>query len=123
MPRDPFKPVNTRSGPERIIQDEWLKYLRAREWFVLETHGNMYQQGFPDLYITHLKYRQRWVEIKNLDGSFSFTQAQLDTFPRLSAHGSPIWVLGSCCDSEYAKLWRPENWHHYLPYVGIKKIH
>lgn len=85
-----------------------------RKWHVMETHGNMFQSGFPDLFITHHQYRHRWVEVKNTEGSFRFTPAQLHHFPLMSAHGTPIWVVGPWSEIEYQKLFQPENWHIYL---------
>lgn len=112
---EPFKARGTRrNGPESQIQKAWISFLTIRGWHVMVTHGNMYQSGFPDLYITHYTYRHRWVEIKN-PGQYVFTPAQLKNFPLMSANGSPIWILGEVSDFEYKKLWRPENWHTYLP--------
>lgn len=105
--------VNKKRGPERIIQDNIMGMLRMRGWFVLETHGNMYQSGFPDLYATHSRYGARWVEVKN-PVAYSFTPAQLDTFPKLAANGSGVWVLVDHSDAEYEKLWHPPNYHIYL---------
>lgn len=107
------KIINNKIGPEAIIQQEILKYLRFREWFCMETHGNMYQRGLPDLYITHRKYGCRWLEIKQPKG-YSFTPAQLESFPLLCANGSGVWIMCAATDSEYEKLWIPCNWHVYL---------
>lgn len=80
----------SRGKPERVIQNAIIKMLRIHEWYVMETHGNMYQQGFPDLYATHSRYRQRWIEVKN-PKKYKFTPAQLECFPKLTAHVTPIW--------------------------------
>lgn len=109
---DPFTP-KSRVGPEAKIQEDIIKYLRFRGWYVKETHGNMYQSGFPDLYCSHVKYRQRWVEVKN-PLQYSFTSAQRENFPLMSANGSPIWILTAATEDEYRKLWCPENWHVYI---------
>lgn len=110
---DSFKGKRYKYGPERIIQDAIIKMLRGYGWYVMETHGNMYQRGFPDLYTTHSQYRMRWVEIKNPD-KYQFTPAQLECFPKMSANGSPIWVLTAPTKFEYDKLFGPENWYQYL---------
>jgi hypothetical protein len=100
-------------GPERIIQDALIDYLRVREWHVMETHGNVYQQGFPDLYAVHYRYRQRWIEVKN-PLKFSFTPAQLDNFPIISRVAG-IWILTAATEFEYKKLFGAPNWYSYLP--------
>lgn len=84
-----------------------------------ETHGNMFQKGFPDLYATHVKYRQRWIEIKQPVG-YSFTAAQLEDFPLLEANGSPIWIMTAATETEYLKLWKPSNWSFYLMAMNIR---
>lgn len=73
----------------------------------------MFQQGFPDLYITHRSYGTRWVEVKNLK-AYAFTPAQLKTFPLMVAHGSGVWVMVAATEEEYQKLFKPCNWWHYL---------
>jgi hypothetical protein len=105
--------VNVHKGPEAKIQIDIVKYLRQREWFVKETHGNAFQSGFPDLFATHSKYFARWIEVKN-PVSFSFTQAQYVDYPKFCANGSPIWILTAATDAEYAKLFKPANFSEYL---------
>lgn len=107
------KKIPGRKGPERIIQDALLKFLRGREWMVKETHGNMYQSGFPDLYCHHRRYGQRWIEVKN-SKSYKFTPAQMEWFPIFSASNCGIWILTDATEQEYKKLWSPPNWHTYL---------
>lgn len=104
---------STKTGPEAKIQQEIISFLRMRGWLVKETHGNMFQSGFPDLYCSHPKYGMRWIEVKNQE-SYSFTPAQLIDFPLLSAHGTSIWILVAASEEEYAKLWKPANWYVYL---------
>lgn len=110
---DNFTPKRHKRGPERKIQDAVIKMLRGYGWYVMETHGNMFQSGFPDLYATHSQYRMRWVEIKN-PIKFQFTAAQLECFPKLSAHGTPIWILTAATKTEYDKLFKSENWWQFL---------
>lgn len=110
---EPKAIVNTRRGPERIIQDKIIAFLRARGWFVRETHGNVYQNGFPDLFCAHPRYGQRWVEVKNLK-KFAFTAAQIETFPQFVAHGSGVWIMTDATEVEYEKLFKPCNWWQYF---------
>lgn len=104
---------NFNAGPERKIQDAIIAKLTLDGWFVMETHGNMFQQGFPDLYACSRRYGSRWIEVKN-PTAYKFTPAQLRTFPRLQAEGIGVWVLVSDADSEIAKLFKPANWYCYL---------
>lgn len=78
----------------------------------METHGNLYQRGFPDLYCTHPKHKQRWIEVKNPD-NYSFTPAQLENFPLISK-GAGIWILVAATQDEYKKLFQAPNWWKYL---------
>lgn len=109
-----FKPkTNVHDGPEAKIQGAIVKYLRHREWFVKETHGNAFQSGFPDLYATHSLWRQRWIEIK-YPYAFKFTDAQVRDYPKFNANGSPVWIMTAAWDEEYDKLFRPSNLQEYM---------
>jgi hypothetical protein len=107
------KIITARAKPEAIIQADFTKFLRERKWFVKSTHGNMYQSGFPDLYTAHRMYGQRWVEVKN-PAHFYFTDAQMETFPLLNAHGVGVWVIIAATEEEYKKLFGPQNWYFYI---------
>lgn len=107
------KVFHNKHGPEYRIQKEIIDFLTVRGWYVLVTHGNMFQAGFPDLYCTHYKYGARWVEVKN-PLKYVFTPAQLECFPKLSANGTRIWILTAATDSEYQKLFASPNWHSYI---------
>ena len=100
-------------GPERVIQDAVTVMLEKMDWLVLETHGNAFQMGFPDLYVAHYTLGTRWVEIKNPE-AYSFTPAQLQTFPKLLSKGVGIWIMGYADDYEYQKLFQPPNWTEFL---------
>ncbi len=99
--------------PEAALQEELIKMLRYKGWFVKPTHGNMFQSGFPDLFCTHTRYGQRWVEVKLPVGS-KFTAAQLEDFPKICANGSGVWILIAATESEYGKLFQKFNWFWYL---------
>ena len=107
------KTFRSKRGPEAKIQDAIINMLRMKGWYVMKTHGSMYQSGFPDLYATNTKYGARWIEVKNKD-HYSFTPAQCDCFPKLSANGTRIWILVGATESEYNKLFGPENWFMYM---------
>lgn len=114
---DPLK-LKDRTGPEAKIQGDIVNRLRTMEWFVKETHGNMFQSGLPDLFAAHIKYGSRWIEVKN-PLSFSFTPAQTIDFPKMSAAGVGIWILFSHSDHEMMKLFKPANWYS----VYYNKVH
>ena len=104
------KIYNRKKGPEAKIQEDIIKFLRQRGWFVKPTHGNMYQHGLPDLYIAKRRYGTRWVEVKN-PVSFKFTPAQWEDFPRMVAEGVRIWVMVAATEKEYQKLFdKPNLW-------------
>ena len=104
---------NVKKGPEAKIQEDIIKMLRERGWFVKPTHGNMYQHGLPDLFIAKRRYGSRWVEIKNL-ASFKFTPAQWEDFPRMVAEGVGIWILVAATEAEYQKLFQKPNLWIYM---------
>lgn len=104
---------NYKEGPERKIQNALMRFLTDRGWYVIETHGNMYQRGLPDLFATHQRYGGRWIEVKNAD-QFCFTPAQLETFPKFTSNGTGIWILVAANQEEYEKLFKPANWGFYL---------
>jgi hypothetical protein len=119
---EPFIPRRSRKdGPEAKIQGDIIDFLRIREWFVKPTIGNAFQYGFPDLFCTHFRYGHRWVEVKN-PAKYAFTPAQLETFPKLCAHGSGVWVMVAATEYEYKKLFAPANWYAYLSIMteGVK---
>lgn len=112
-----MEPIKLREGkgPEAKIQEALVNFLKIRGWYTMETHGNMYQSGFPDVYATHSKFGARWIEVKlpEMKGS-KFTPAQLDCFPKLIANGTRIWVLTAANETEYQKLFKASNLWVYL---------
>lgn len=107
---------------ERQIQDRIMAYLKARDWFVKETHGNMFQYGFPDLYATHTMYGARWIEVKRPYPNYSFTAAQMENFPKFTAYGAGIWIMTEANGDEYDKLFKPHNWYSYVLLLGGKAV-
>lgn len=109
-----MEPVRIREkyGPEHKIQQALIKFLELRGWHVMETHGNLFQRGFPDLYTVHPVHKQRWIEVKN-PTSYSFTVAQKEHFPIIHAVVG-IWILVAATEEEYKKLFAPPNWEKYL---------
>ena len=103
--------------PESVLQDQIVKFLKMRDWYCKETHGNMYQSGFPDIYACHKRYGARWIEVKMPTG-YSFTPAQIDTFPEFAAKGIGVWILTAATEYQYNLLFGPPNWHMFL---GVMK--
>ena len=96
--------------------------LEHRGWKVYNIHGNMYQAGLPDRYITHGTYSPRWVEYK-IEGH-SFTKAQRVVFPQLIAHNVPLYLIEGtdfrgiegkdALHRAYKKLFGAPNCAYYL---------
>ena len=107
-----MKKIRPKHGPEYVIQRDIMKYLRQRGWWVERMHGNMYQKGIPDLYITHLKFGQRWLDVKN-PASWQYTKAQCQKWPVWHSYGIGIWILVAATEEEYDKLFKPPNWQDY----------
>lgn len=104
-----------KKGPEHKIQEEIVKMLRYKEWFVKVMVGNSYQFGIPDLWASHYSYGSRWIEVKLPDMKGSrFTAAQLEDFPKICANGSGVWILTGATRSEYLKLFNKPNFAYYL---------
>jgi len=112
--------------PEGKIRGALVMFLRARVWHVMITHGNAYQQGFPDLFICHSRYGHRWIDVKN-PKNYSFTPAQMENWPKMCANGSGVWILTAATEEEYKKLFGPANWWTYTMAwkehnPGVRKI-
>ena len=109
-----MNPMNLRSrhGPEWRIQQALIAYLSVRDWCVEVTNGNIYQVGFPDLFLAHKTYGTRWVDCKNPD-RYTFTPAQKIKWPLWDSYGVGIWIITGATDIEYAKLMGPPNWRDY----------
>ena len=99
-------------GPEWKIQRDLIRFLRARGWMVEVTQGNMFQVGFPDLYIAHKKHGQRWIDVKS-PVRYTFTKAQRRKWPIWERYGIGIWILVAPTEEEYDKLWKPPNMRQY----------
>lgn len=94
------KRIKSRNDPEAQIRDDIKTFLSNRGWYVKTTHGGMFQAGFPDLWATHKHYGGKWLEVKlpGMRGSV-FTKAQIECFPQLVAHGTPIWIVTEASQS------------------------
>ena len=99
-------------GPEHKIQRDLIEYLVARGWMVEHTHGNLYQTGFPDLFIAHYKWGTRWIDVKN-PKKYSFTKAQRQKWPEWEAKRVGIWILTAASQDQYDLLFAPPNWRKF----------
>lgn len=104
--------LQKRNRPEAKIQEAIENKLKVHNWFVKSTHGNIYQQGFPDLYCAHQMYGQRWAEVKN-PAHYSFTPAQRRDFLLMAAAGVGIWLLTSA-DQVPDIFFKPPNLIFFL---------
>lgn len=116
--------LRIKDNPEKQIQVAMNKYLTLMGWYVMSTHGSMFQAGFPDTWATHSKYGGRWIEYKlpGMKGS-RFTPAQLECFPKLAANGTAIYILTGATDEEYQKLFKPSNFSYYFHLSTFKTGH
>jgi len=101
-------------GGEAKIQNDMIEFMTLRGWLCRILHCNMYQVGLPDTFCAHRKLGQRWIEFKCLERHWSFTPAQLQSFPELQKHGVGIWILTGATEEEYSKLFQPPNWWQFL---------
>lgn len=99
-------------GPEWFIQRDLKRFLKDRGWHVEQTHGNLYQTGFPDLYCFREDFRERWIDCKSPD-KYTFTKAQKIKWPIWDACGIGIWILTAANQAEYDRLFQPPNWRDY----------
>lgn len=106
---DPIKAIQ-RNNLEYRIEKEIIEVLEHNGWLVEKIHGNIHQQGLPDLIACHRDYGVRFIEVKrpNMTGS-SFTPAQLRKFPAFAQNGMPIYILCDSTPNEIAKLRQPPN--------------
>lgn len=107
-----MKKIRSRHGPEYKIQADFIKFLRARGWWVERLVGNAFQRGVPDLYIAHPEFGQRWLDIKN-PIAYEYTKAQIQKWPVWDQYGIGIWIITAATEEEYDKLWKPPNWKLY----------
>lgn len=117
---DVLLPTSIKKGElEASIQHNIVRKLRTHEWLVRRVACNAENKGWPDLYAMHHKYGPRWIEVKrpNFKGS-RWTSDQIKCFPRMNQNGSPIWILTSDSDTEYTKLFRPQNFSMYFMLHG-----
>lgn len=102
------KRFRSKTGPEAIIQREFIEYVQQRGWGVQRMVGGMYQYGIPDLYIFHKDHGQRWLDLKN-PVKYSWTKAQRVTWPYWASMGIGIWIIVAATEEEYDKLFAPPN--------------
>ena len=108
-----LKIKNYKHGPEWKIQQKVIKYLEDRNWYVRILHGNVFQAGLTDLVAFHKRFGIRFIEIKN-PKSYHFTASQLKEFPKIVAHGTPVYILCAANDENYQRLFGPGNLAIYV---------
>lgn len=108
---DPMK-FRNKHGPEFVIQREFIRYLKDRDWQVERMIGNALQFGIPDLYIGHYHYGTRWVDLKN-PVAYEFTRQQRIKWPQWEKKRIGVWIIVAATDDEYHKLFLPPNFRDY----------
>jgi hypothetical protein len=106
------KKFRSKTGPEAIIQRNFIKYVQERGWVVERMIGNALQKGIPDIYIMHPEHGDRWIDLKN-PKDYEFTINQRIKWPRWEAAGKGIWIITGWKDEDYDKLFEPPNWREY----------
>lgn len=99
-------------GPEWHIQQALIAFLQHRGWQVEPMHGNLFQQGIPDLFIAHPRWGQRWIDCKH-PIRYTFTRAQRRKWPLWDKARVGIWILTAANQTEYDKLFAPPNWRQF----------
>lgn len=99
-------------GPEWHIQQDLIRFMRARHWMVERMIGNAFQTGIPDLYCRHAQWGERWVDVKQ-SRAYSFTKAQRFKWPIWEHYKAGIWILTAATQEQYDLLFAPPNWRDY----------
>lgn len=110
-----MEPKKFRQNLEWQLQQLVIKELRNKGWYVIEMHASQVLSGMPDLYCTHSKYGQRWLELK-LESKHCWTTGQKENFPKMVANGTKIWVSFSHQNVEDL-LMKPSNFTQV--YAGL----
>ncbi len=98
--------------PEVQIQRELVAFLKARGWHVERLFADAFQNGFPDLFAAHVKWGQRWIEVKRPD-EYSFTLRQRQKFPAWEKARIGIWILTAATQEQYDLLFKAPNWRKF----------
>jgi len=105
-----------REQPENKLKKQVVSHLEKRGWYIIKTHGNMYQSGLPDLYCCHPRYGTRWIELKTEKGVL--TDAQKVVFSKMRKHGVMIHVITSVKDlgepGSNKGIFGSDNWYYYI---------
>jgi len=117
-----------------LVGDPFDVTLHSYGWYTINTHGNQFQEGLPDRYIAHFKYKPRWIEYKVFDDQWHIhlTRAQKIKFPALLERGVLIYIIASkdlrgekhFSERErlYKKLFKEPNGHYALTSITHKLL-
>jgi hypothetical protein len=109
--------IRGKHGPEYKIQQDIIKYLQKRGWYVKIMTASLYLKGMPDLYATHRVYGPKFIEVK-YEKSWHFTKDQKLVFPQLLGHGTKIWIMFQADKFNYDMLFKECNAPYYLAMKG-----
>lgn len=113
--------LKRRDNPEARVQKAIIEYLKARYWLVREMHAGARMMGWPDLWASHVKHGQRWIEVKLPDMKKSkWTDAQKIWFPKMVEAGTPLWIMTEASEKQYMWLFSKKqgNYHEFLLLKG-----
>jgi hypothetical protein len=96
---------------EKQVTEAVITWLRARGWWCKKTHGNQYQKGWPDWYISHPDHGPKWVELKSQRPDHKLEASQKIWFSQAERHGVGVWVMTGVAD--YRLLFEKPNWKDY----------
>jgi hypothetical protein len=101
-----------REQKETKIRSRIRSFLEGRGWLVEITHGNRFMYGFPDLFIGHPEFGQRWIDVK-VEGAYQFTKAQRAKWPVWHLHKIGIWIMTDATEEQYKWLFQKPNWQSF----------
>lgn len=98
-----------RGKPEKEGSDRLREALSKMGWYTKKTHGSMFSENWPDLYLMHPVHGSRWVETKCANGELSYGQVQ--EFAKWGKMGVGVWVLRDEKDIKW--LFEDPNWYKF----------
>lgn len=118
------RPRSRGTQPETKVRDAIRRKLEYHGWFVKVIHGSKFQHGLPDLFVSHVRYGQKWVEVK-VPGRINLqfggvSDHQRKCFKQMEIHGVPIYILTGA-DETHLLAGKP-NWRSYTYNRHARKL-
>jgi len=116
------EPRGRSKNPETALYEKIKEHLEYKGWFVQNIHGNKFQSGLPDMFISRLSHPQRWVELKTparaREKNGGLSPRQMEKFMNMDRAGCLIYVLTAV--DQFTLLYGAPNWKAYA--TGGSKI-